>query len=420
MSNQTTSKARARRTRRAGGTGCITRRTARGVYYGEFTDASGTRVKRSTRTTDKAVASRILQGWMTEVAEQRCGLTTAADRTRRAAAQKPVLVHLDDFIRYCRESEQNERAILQKDRNIRRWIAGEGISMLADIEPESVARHLAREVAGGKSARTYNFKRAAILAFTGWLAGQGRLAENPLGGKRVPRRDEQADQRRVRRDLTDGELGRLLEVAKPRGRWLWYALAVRPGLRKGDLRSLRWRDLDLEEGQVEIRNGKAKRTDLLPLDPTTIEGLRGLQAQVRPAPSDRVFPTTVTDQTRLKDFERAGLARWVPVVDASGEPVWTGTGKRRRQRMKLTCIDDAGLAVDLHALRSTFCTQLIRADVPLVKAQKLLRHADPRTTVKHYSKLNLNDLRRSTEQLPPLPSGNGGSEGAPVPALRRA
>lgn len=420
MSNQASVTARARRTRRAGGTGCITRRKPGGVYYGEYSNAAGRRVKRSTRATDKAVAGRILQGWMSEVAEHRSGLTTPADRLRRSAALKPVLEHLTDYIRYCRDAQQSEHAVVQKERIIRRWIADGGPTLLADIEPDGVRCHLGRVVTAGRSARTHNFKRAAILAFAGWLHAQGRLAENPLGGKRVPIRDERDDQRRLRRALTDQELDRLLEVADDRGRWLWYALAARPGLRKGDLKTLRWRDLDLEAGQVEIRQGKAKRVDLLPLESRTVLRLQERRTQSRPDPSDRVFPATVTDQTRLKDFERAGLARRVVVLDANGEPQWIGRGRRRRQRTRLTCIDEQGVAVDLHALRTTFCTQLIRADVPLAKTQKLMRHADPRTTLKHYSKLTLTDLRKAVERLPVLSSPQRGEEPTTVPALRQA
>ena len=36
--------------------------------------------------------------------------------------------------------------------------------------------------------------------------------------------------------------------------------------------------------------------------------------------------------------------------------------------------------VDFHALRATFATSLARADVPLVQAQRLMRHSDPRLT----------------------------------------
>ena len=51
----------------------------------------------------------------------------------------------------------------------------------------------------------------------------------------VPKQDELRDRRRVRRALTDGELSRLLEVAREHGREAWYLAALPAGLRKGDL-----------------------------------------------------------------------------------------------------------------------------------------------------------------------------------------
>ncbi len=59
---------------------------------------------------------------------------------------------------------------------------------------------------------------------------------------------------------------------------------------------------------------------------------------------------------------------------------------------------EAGI-VDLHALRATFCTSLARADVSLVLAQRLMRHADPKLTANTYSKLELHDSRAAVAKI---------------------
>ncbi len=48
---------------------------------------------------------------------------------------------------------------------------------------------------------------------------------------------------------------------------LWYLAAALAGLRKGDLQRLRWPDIDLEAGTIAITEGKAKRSDLIPIHP---------------------------------------------------------------------------------------------------------------------------------------------------------
>jgi hypothetical protein len=61
--------------------------------------------------------------------------------------------------------------------------------------------------------------------------------------------------------------------------------------------------------------------------------------------------------------------------------------------------DAEGLIVDLHALaRVTLATRLSDANVPLVQAQRILRHSDPRLTANVYTKPAASDLRESIER----------------------
>src|SRR2546427_6663136 len=55
-----------------------------------------------------------------------------------------------------------------------------------------------------------------------------------------------------------------------------------------------------------------------------------------------------------------------------------------------------------HDLRGTTATLLTRAGVPLVVAQRMLRHADPRLTANVYTRVDLADLRAGVARLPPL------------------
>ena len=89
-----------------------------------------------------------------------------------------------------------------------------------------------------------------------------------------------------------------------------------------------------------------------------------------------MFPTTVTDVTRRKDFQRAGIA----FEDASGH------------------------VVDLHAMRTTLGTRLARQGTAPQIAQRIMRHSDYRTTQKHYVVLGLVDTAGAIEKLPSIES----------------
>ena len=55
--------------------------------------------------------------------------------------------------------------------------------------------------------------------------------------------------------------------------------------------------------------------------------------------------------------------------------------------------------VDLHSLRGTYCTLMAIAKVPLVVAQKRMRHSTPALTANVYSMFTESDLIRSEYQI---------------------
>ncbi len=212
----------------------------------------------------------------------------------------------------------------------------------------------------------------------------------------VTKANEERDRRRIRRSFTDDELARLLEVAAKRGRRAWYLTAALAGARFSDLGRLLWIDVDFDAGTLLIRDGKSGHDDLLPLHPDLAIELAARKAAQKGKPHDRVFPTIMDGRTRLNDFFAAGLAERVNVLNADGsiKMRWHGKGRSRRQvpKTKLVVKKDAtGRVVDLHALRTTLGTNLARSGVAPQVAQKIMRHADYRTTLKHYTDLQLAD-----------------------------
>jgi integrase len=58
-------------------------------------------------------------------------------------------------------------------------------------------------------------------------------------------------------------------------------------------------------------------------------------------------------------------------------------------------VDAQGRMLDVHALRHSAATRFARAGVPLIKAQRILGHADPKLTAAIYSHLEAEDLREA-------------------------
>lgn len=355
----------------------VFKRKGAGLWLISYYDQHGRRKERSSRTTDLRTAERIAQKLEADVALRRDGVVDARHERLTEENRKPLMQHIREYLQHCRGRGVAPKGVESKE-SILKWIVAETrASRLSDLTLESVERVLASFWKLGRSPRTVNTRREILRAFGNWCRKTGRTESHPL--EFLSKLDETRDRRRMRRPLSDEELARLLEVADERGRRVWYLAAALAGLRRSELTRLTWGSVDIEEGLLTIRDGKAKREDVVPLHPELLEAFKA----GRPADAkhtDRVFPTAVTNLTRKLDFERAGIDK----PDAQGR------------------------IADLHALRATLGTRLARAGVAPQVAQRIMRHADYRTTLKHYTMLSLAD---TTTAMRLLPGGSGDSAG---------
>ena len=176
--------------------------------------------------------------------------------------------------------------------------------------------------------------------------------------------------------------------------------ALLAGLRKGDLKRLTWADVDFERRSLRIRGGKGRAEDHVPMRSELAQVLRARLEKQEAVPADRVFPQVVTDLTRQKDFLRAGLARKTAVLDTKGLPVMTGKGPKARPKMRIVTEDEQGRVIDLHSLRTTFATKLVRESVAPLLTKQLMRHASFETTEAHYVDLSHGEARAALDSVP--------------------
>jgi integrase len=373
-----------------------------GPWIATFWDHTGKRREHSTRTTDRQAAERILTKLVADDALRRDGVIDPRDDRFAKEGRRPFAEHVGEYIAHCKRIGLAEEHIASKARHLRMLAKIASIGPLSDMTADGLERYLSEIKASGRSSRTINFGRQIVVAFANWCVKHARLEVSPLGA--VPTMDESRDRRRVRRPLTDTEMTKLLTVARERGREAWYLAAALAGLRRGDLERLTWSDINFTDSTLTTRLGKSRRTDTLPMHPQLAQSLREQLAAHPALPTARVWSNPVGNATRAKDFLRAGIAREVDVLDADGKPVMIGKGKRARVKTKIVAEDDEGRVIDLHALRTTLGTQLARAGVTPQVAQRIMRHSDYRTTLKHYVVLGLTDTAAAMDQLPGIAS----------------
>ena len=209
--------------------------------------------------------------------------------------------------------------------------------------------------------------RVAAHAFFAWLVRENKTSSNPVSKVARVRPGEPT---RTRRALTAEELPRLL-TASPPHRSVCYRVAATTGLRRSELASLTWVDVDLDAASVRVRASQAKnrREAVLPLPPGTVAALRAHRGDQQ-LPTAKVFRAVPNTVTLRKDL---GAAK-IPVLTPAG-------------------------VVDFHALRVTYGTLLARAGVTLAQAQKLMRHSTPVLTANVYIKLEMDDAREAVGRI---------------------
>jgi len=273
----------------------------------------------------------------------------------------------------------------------------------ADLTPRAVRAWLSSR-SEEVSAATHNHALARLRTFARWSINDGKLTDDPTAG--IRRMNEDDDLRQPPRAMTHEELAALLKVAPPMRR-LRYLFGARAGLRQTEVSKLTWAALDLDAGYLilKAKGTKSKRSAEIPLASEIID----LARQVRLADAmneTRVFAgVTLCRLTWLRDLERAGLI----TVNSPRALLERRRKAGGRTHYKPTVADpgveligyrdDRGCVLSIGSLRKTFGTHLAATEKNVSLVAALMRHTDPKLTLKLYTDPRLLDMRAAVDRI---------------------
>jgi integrase len=235
---------------------------------------------------------------------------------------------------------------------------------LTKLDVELVADELVPSTRAKVQTVLRSVLRAAVRA--GMLATMPALPPLPRIGRKVPHP--------MRREDLDAILANSSSSAR-----LAFELAAFAGLQAGEVRGLRWSDVDLKVGTLVVR--------------------RAITVGVETTPKShhqRAIPLASTLRATLEAAARERRGPWAPVTPtALGKP-WGESGlnqafKRAQKRAKRE-------GWSFHDLRHFFVTELFRNGAPAVAIQQLAGHSDLATT-QRYADLDANDLRSAIARI---------------------
>ena len=176
---------------------------------------------------------------------------------------------------------------------------------------------------------------------------------------------------------------------------LGIILGILCRLRAGEVRGLRWPDVDLEAGTLTVR--------------------RSISAGIETTPKShhqRRIPMSRTLRAVLEAARPSKASPWAPVtITALGKP-WGGNGLNQALKRAMERAGRKGWS--FHDQRHFFVTELFRNRAPAVAVQLLAGPADL-TTTQRYADFDANDLRSAIECIDgnAMATGNGDTNDEP-------
>ncbi|MCZ4507290.1 tyrosine-type recombinase/integrase [Streptomyces sp. ActVer] len=216
--------------------------------------------------------------------------------------------------------------------------------------------------------------------------------------------------------LTAAEARQLLQAANNDRLHALYELALRTGLRKGELLGLHWEDLDLDGGTATIhRSLQRTRTQGL-----TVLHTKTLASERRIAlPTECISCLKIHKEQQQEERQAAGTG-WTDnglvFTTPNGKPLDPTNATRRFRRL----LHNAGLrTIRFHDLRHSTATLLLEQGVDLVVIKELLGHAHIGVTAGVYAHVRLRLQRQAINTLGSILSPTDAPDDPPTPAVVR-
>lgn len=196
--------------------------------------------------------------------------------------------------------------------------------------------------------------------------------------------------------FTVAEARQFLEEARKDRLHALYELALRTGLRKGELLGLYWEDLDLGSGTASIRRS---------LQRTRTNGLTVLPTKTRASERRIALPTECVHslrghQERQEEERNAAGVGWKDSGLVFTTPAGGPLDPANMTRRFAAFLSRAGLRrIRFHDLRHSTATLLLEQGIDLVVIKELLGHAHIGVTAGVYAHVRLRLQRQAIDTL---------------------
>lgn len=239
----------------------------------------------------------------------------------------------------------------------------------------------------GIKASTRNREMRTAQACLTHAVKKGLISHNPLAGM-----EDEASEHDRDFSLTQDQVASIMRVSRPLLRW-FLVILNETGMRRGEVLSMEWTEVDLDTGYMVVLASKAKSGKKREV-PLSVNARAVLEMMPRDEMNPYVFanphgPTGPVNESTLDDWwQQAREASGV--TGPKGQPVW------------------------LHSLRHTFATDMATAGMDLEVLMQMCGWSDLKMARRY-----INIARRHRDKSKPVIDLNRGEVRALLGAARK-
>ncbi len=262
-----------------------------------------------------------------------------------------------------------------------------GQKPLASITPLDIQSVYSGMLEAGLSPRTVRQTHAVLRSALKQAVKWQLLSRNPADYVDLPRQ-----KRTEMYAMSKDEVKQFLVAARGSQWYALFLLAVTTGMRPGEYFALQWKDVNLDDGTVNVTRSLARHKDEWHFDePKTAKSRRKIKiapsvAQALRAHKSRQAAERLRAGIKYQNFDLVFAAR-------NGQPL---ENNRLRNRYFKPLLKKAGFpaTIRLYDLRHTCATLLLSAGVHPKIVSEMLGHASIQLTLDTYSHV-LPDMQQS-------------------------
>lgn len=279
-------------------------------------------------------------------------------------------------------------------------VPGLGRHKLDKLTPLHVQRWIAEKHAAGMNQTRLRDCRAVLRAALNQAVKWGLVARNVVTMTELPKASDRHESLGGN-PFTPAEATALLRVARGDRLEGFLTTALYLGLRHGELRGLRWQDVDFDRRELRVevqlqgnRNGAQKL-----ISPKT----QSSRATLPMPPA--VYDALIERRRQYAEDRLLAGGRWkgdewgLVFTTTIGTPL---NDNLNRKRFRELCTDAGIEPRRLHDLRHSTGTFLVAKGVNPRVVQQILRHSDITTTMGVYAHVETDTMRTALEALDDL------------------